>query len=101
MFFDLIRPYIALAKLWIGILIIGAIAGYVGWLHWTISAHEEQIQTLQGTVRQCEDDRFRLNVANKELFRTMDVWEAYYGERGCLDLNDETLKPDEMKIRVK
>ena len=101
LFGDLLSPYWFAAKAGILAILVIAVGGYVGWLNHTISRHEDTIRSLNEGLAVCDHDRDTLRSANNELNRTMDVWEAYYNERGCLDLKDDALKPDEMKIRTK
>lgn len=97
--FDLIRPYITIVKLYGVIVVILALAAYIGLLHYRISSAQEENRFLQSSITKCSSDRSRLRSVVEVQSRNMDELDQYYRNRKCLELKDGELSDEEMQLQ--
>lgn len=86
-------------KLWAAILLILAITAYVAALNYTISGQKETIRFLEESVKTCNSDRSKLRAANRLQAENLEVLDAYYRTRKCLNLHNGMLTDEEMGLQ--
>jgi aspartyl/asparaginyl-tRNA synthetase len=97
--FELLRPYFMIAKLSGFILLLITVVGYVALLKYQLSDQQETIDFLRETVKTCDQDRSKLRAVTRVQARNLDVLDAYYTNRKCLNLHDGALTEDELDLK--
>lgn len=97
--FELLRPYLALVRLWVLIIAMMFISGYVLYLKYHISDQHAEILFLRQKVTTCHEDLSRLRRANEALAQNLDALHTYYHSRKCLNLHDGALTDEEMELK--
>jgi hypothetical protein len=96
--FDLLRPYITIARLWIGMTILISAGGYIAYLNHRAHELEGELAFMKQTVETCTRQRSRLQAVAQVQAQNITLLTRYYARRKCLDLRPGELADRELSV---
>ncbi len=98
MMFDLLRPYITIVRLWIGMTVLVSAGGYIAYLSHRAHELERELSFMKQTVETCSRERSKLRAVAQVQAQNITALTRYYARRKCLDLRPGELADQELSL---
>lgn len=99
MMFDLLRPYITIVRLWIGMIVLISAGGYIAYLNHRTHELERELSFMKQTVGICTRERSRLRTVAQVQAQNITALTRYYRSRKCLDVRPGELANEELSLQ--